>query len=187
MSSSICACSTADRNEVIALYQQAGLNLTQDLQALQAAPRITADPQAVQYLNNYITFNGNLRIPVLTMHTTGDGLLVNQDVQAYASVVQSSGDISLLRQVFVHRADHCTFTPAETLTAFQTLIHRLDTGTWDDSTNPDLMNQEATALGPTFNMLPEPFPTGTFTPTPPAFRRFEPTLFLRPFPSHGLQ
>jgi len=179
---------SADRNEVIALYQQAGLNLTQDLQALQTAPRVTADSQAVQYLNNYITFNGNLSIPVLTMHTTGDGLVVNQDEQAYASVVQSSGDISSLRRVFVHRAGQCTFTPAETLTAFQTLIQRLDTGTWNNSTLPDVMNQEAAALGSNLNVLPEPFPNGTTRiPTPPAFIHFEPTRFLRPFPSHGLQ
>jgi hypothetical protein len=37
---------SADRNEVKALYQQAGLDLTQDLKAPQTAPRITADPQA---------------------------------------------------------------------------------------------------------------------------------------------
>jgi hypothetical protein len=102
-------------------------------------------------------------------------------------VVQSSGDTSLLRQVFVHRASHCTFTPAETLTAFQTLIHRLDTGKWEDTTNPDLMNQEAAALGPNLNVLPEPFPTGTLTPTPPAFLNFQSTLFLRPYPSNGSQ
>ncbi len=178
---------SSDRDEVIALYQQAGLNLTQDLQALQSASRIVADPPAVAYLNSYITLNGNLNIPVLTMHTTGDGLEPPEEERAYASVVQSSGDTSLLRQVFVHRAGHCTFTPAETLTAFQTLIQRLDTGRWEDATNPDVMNQEAAALGPNLNVLPEPFPTGTLTSTPPAFLNFQPTLFLRPFPSNGSQ
>jgi hypothetical protein len=178
---------SADRDEVIALYQQAGLNLTQDLQDLQTAPGITADPQAVDYLNSYITFNGELSVPVLTLHTTGDGLEPPEEEQAYASMVQSSGDTSLLRQVFVHRAGHCTITPAEALTAFQTLIGRLDTGTWEDATNPDLMNQEATALGPNLNVLPEPFPSGTLTPTPPALLNFQPALFLRPFPSNGSQ
>lgn len=160
---------SADNREVTALYQQAGLKLDDDLKALAAAPRIQADPGAVEYLSNYIIFNGNLNMPVLTMHTTGDGLVVNQDEQAYASVVRSAGDASLLRQVFVHRAGHCAFTPAETLTAFQTLIHRLDTGRWDGSTDPGLMNQEASALGSTLNTAP------------PAFLNFEPTLFLRPF------
>ena len=160
---------SVDRNEVAALYAQAGLNLDTDLRALQKAPRISADPHAVAYLNRYITFNGEIDIPVLTMHTTGDGLVVNEDEQAYASVVRSEGNNSLLRETFVHRAGHCAFTPAETITAFQTLINRLETGKWDATTNPDTMNAEAAALGPTANILP------------PSFIRFHPANFLRPF------
>ena len=153
----------------MALYKQAGLDLNKDLKTLATATRITADSGAVAYLSRYIIFNGGLNIPVLTMHTTGDGLVVNQDEQAYASVVRSEGNNSLLREIFVHRAGHCSFTPAETLTAFQTLIHRLDTGKWDGSTNTDLLNKEAAALDPILNIVP------------PAFLNFEPTVFLRPF------
>ena len=160
---------SASSKEVRALYKQAGLNLDKDLDALNAAPRISADPGAVSYLNNFITFNGNLNIPVLTMHTTGDGLVVNQDEQAYASVVASQGDSSLLRQVFVHRAGHCAFTPAETVAAFQTLNFRLDLGRWDNSTLPGLMNLKALALGSSLNTAP------------PAFINFKPTMFLRRF------
>ncbi len=75
--------------EVKALYKQAGLNLDTDLDALAKAARIKADPQAKHYLSKYITFNGDLNVPVLTIHTTGDGLVVNQDEQAYKSVVHS--------------------------------------------------------------------------------------------------
>lgn len=177
---------SADNEEVQALYQQAGLSLNNDLDTLNAALRISADPGAVGYLNQYIILNGNLSIPVLTMHTVADGIEPSDNEQAYASAVHASGGTSMLRQVFVHRAGHCTFTPAETLAALQTLIQRLDTGKWEDSTNPDLMNQEATALGPNLNVLPVPFPNGTTgTPTAPAFIHFEPPLFLRPFPSNG--
>ena len=56
-----------------------------------------------------------------------------QDEQAYASVVQAAGHGSLLRELFVHRANHCSFTAAETITAFQTLVQRLDSGTWQHS------------------------------------------------------
>ncbi len=164
---------SADSSEVTALYKKAGLNLNQDLKTLASAKRIKADSEAKDYLNKYITFNGDLNIPVLTMHTTGDGLVVNQDEQAYASVVSSRGDSNLLRQVFVHRAGHCAFTPAETVTAFHTLIHRLSTGKWDDFTDPGLMNKKALALGPGLNTAP------------PAFINFEPTVFLRPFDSRN--
>lgn len=163
-----------DDQEVKALYKQAGLNLDKDLGTLATARRIKADPKAEDYLSKYITFNGDLNLPVLTMHTTGDGLVVNQGEQAYASVARWAGDSTLLREVFVHRAGHCAFTPAETLTAFQTLIHRLDRGTWDDSTGPQRLNQEAAALGPEFNTAP------------PAFIDFQPTSFLRPFDVRNL-
>jgi pimeloyl-ACP methyl ester carboxylesterase len=171
---------SADAAEVTALYAQAGLNLDQDLQALNSAPRIAATPSAVKYLNQYITFNGQLTPPVLTMHTTGDGLVVNQDEQSYAQVIHTSGDTSMLRQIFVHRAFHCTFTPAETLTALHTLIHRVDTGHWSGTTSTDLLNQEAAALGPSLNV----FAVGNnLVPTASAFTDFTPTLFLRPFTS----
>jgi dienelactone hydrolase len=160
---------SVDRDEVTALYRQAGLDLSKDLHTLATTQRIKADPAAEAYLNKYITFNGNLHIPVLTAHTTGDGLVVNQDEQAYASVVSYQGNPALLRQIFVHRAGHCAFTPAETLTAFQTLISRLDNNAWGNSTDPALLNQEAAALGLLFNTAP------------PAFIAFQPTVFLRAF------
>jgi len=164
-----------DSSEVRALYKQAGLKLDTDLDALAKAPRIKADTKAKQYLNKYITFNGDLDVPTLTIHTTGDGLVVNQDEQAYKSVVDSRDDAGLLRQAFVHRAGHCTFTPAEKLTAFGTLIHRLDTGKWGNSTNPALLNKQAASFGTSLN------------PLPPAFLSYTPTPFLRPFDARNVR
>jgi hypothetical protein len=158
---------SSDRAEVKALYAAAGLNLDADLDALNAAPRIHNIDAATDYLTTNITFNGDLDIPVLTMHTTGDGLVVNQNEQAYRSAVGDARDSSLLRQTFVHRAGHCTFTPAETVTALNTLLHRLDTGHWG-TIDPAVLNAEATALGP-LNIAP------------PSFLQFHPTAFLRPF------
>ncbi len=160
---------SVDNNEVKALYKQAGLSLDVDLDSLNKAPRIKADSGAKKYLNKYISFNGDLDIPVLTIHTTGDGLVVTEDEQAYKSVVKANGDSNLLRQTFVHRAGHCTFTPAEKLTAFATLINRLNTGRWDDTTDPTLLNLEAASFGPSLN------------PVPPAFIPYKPAPFLRPY------
>jgi pimeloyl-ACP methyl ester carboxylesterase len=173
---------SADSNEVKALYAQAGLDLRQDLDTLNHTTRIAADPSAVHYLSQFITFDGDLDLPVLTMHTTGDGLVINQDEQSYAQVAQQNGDASMLRQVFVSRAGHCAFTPAETLAAVQTLIHRVNTGRWKDSTDPATMNAEATGLGPLLNVFES---GGSLVPTSSAFVRFEPTRFLRPFTAGG--
>jgi pimeloyl-ACP methyl ester carboxylesterase len=166
---------SVDRAEVHALYAAAGLDLNKDLDKLNDAPRIAANPSAVAYLTKYITYNGELNMPVLTMHTTGDGLVEVTDENAYASVVRSAGDNSKLRQVFVHRAGHCTFTPAETITAFKTLVHRLDTGRWQDSTDPAAMNSAAASLGSTFNVAPS------------SFISFHPDRFLRPFDARNVE
>ena len=158
---------SVDREEVRALYKQAGLSLDADLDALNDAARITANPASVQYLEQNIIFNGRIRFPVLTMHTTGDGLVVNQNESAYKDVVDEAGNQRLLRRTFVHRAGHCTFTPAETVTALQNLIERLDNGRWPDL-DPSTLNAEAAALGP-------------LNVASPSFLRFEPAPFLRPF------
>jgi pimeloyl-ACP methyl ester carboxylesterase len=168
-------------DEVMALYDQAGLSLQADLDKLEATARIAATPSAVDYLEKYIVFNGDIEQPVLTMHTTGDGLVLNQDEQAYASVVRSAGNASLLREVFVHRAGHCSFTPAETITAFNTLIERLNKGHWNDSNQPAKMNPAAAALGPAYNTL------GEGTAVGPSFIEFTPTVFLRPFDARNLE
>ena len=158
---------SSDSAEVHALYVAAGLSLSADLATIQASTPIAANPAAVKYLTKYIVFNGDLDRPVLTLHTTGDGLVVNQDEQAYRNVAQDTGDGQMLREGYVSRAGHCTFTPAETIAAFQTLIHRVNTGMWGASTAADKLEAAATALGPTYNTVP------------PAFVVFKPTPFLR--------
>jgi pimeloyl-ACP methyl ester carboxylesterase len=170
---------SADSTEVAGLYKAAGLSLTTDLAKLQNATQISPDLSAVQYLEHNVTFDGKLSIPVLTMHTTGDGLVVPENEQAYRSVVRHAGDTSLLRQTFVHRAGHCAFTPAETITAARVLLHRLSTGHWTSTaTNPGSLNKRAAALGPKFNIFEA---NGQIVPTPPAFIHFTPPPYLRPF------
>ena len=157
-----------DREEVRALYKQAGLDLDADLDTLNDAVRVSADPEALEYLEKNIIFNGQIHIPVLTMHTEGDGLVVVENESAYKKVVDEAGNEEFLRRTFVHRAGHCTFTPAETISVVETLLHRLNTGKWSDLQADDL-NQGAAALGPLFNIAP------------PAFTDFKPSKYLRPF------
>jgi pimeloyl-ACP methyl ester carboxylesterase len=165
---------SADLAEVQALYTAAGLNLSDDLATLNAAPRITANPVAVAYLKHNITFTGDISQPVLTLHTTGDGLVVNENEFAYKKAVHKAGDSALLQQVFVSRAGHCAFSPAETIVAFQAMINRLDSGTWGTSLTPANLNAAAAALGPGYNII-----SGA-TPAAPAYVAFTPTVYLRP-------
>ena len=168
---------SADFKEVVALYQAAGLSLGRDLLTLNSAKRIKANPDAEAYLIKNISFDGGISVPVLTMHTTGDGLVVPENEQAYSSAVKRAHKTSLLRQVYVHRAGHCAFTPAETVTAVQTLENRLSTGQWNVP-SPAGMNSAAAALGPGLNIFAV---GGKVTATAPAFISYSPPKYPRPF------
>jgi pimeloyl-ACP methyl ester carboxylesterase len=158
---------SADREEVEALYAAAGLSLDADLDTLNEADRIAADPGVTDFLVQNIIYNGEIQVPVLAMHTSGDGLVVPQNESAYRLVVDQTNDDEFLRQIYVHRAGHCTFTPAETVTALGVLLDRLDTGKWS-GLSPDDLNGAAAQLGP-------------LNTAPPSFFSFSPGPFLRPF------
>ncbi|MEP7106141.1 MAG: alpha/beta hydrolase, partial [Chloroflexota bacterium] len=113
---------SGNRDQVTALYRTAGLDLERDLAALDAGALIRPDPQALAYLQRNVVFDGNLKIPVLTMHTAGDGLVIPEQESAYAATVRAAGQEAMLRQLFVHRAGHCAFTAAETIAAAQAIL-----------------------------------------------------------------
>jgi pimeloyl-ACP methyl ester carboxylesterase len=164
-----------DRSEVAALYQQAGLDLNADLRVLNAGATIKADPVAAQYLERYISFDGQLQVPVLAVHTVGDGLVIPANEAAYAAVVSAADKGDMLRQVFVNRAGHCAFTPAETIAAFQALLKRIDTGKWDDtSLQPEPLNSAAADLRPGASTI-------FGFQFDPSFIKYDPARYPRPF------
>ncbi len=164
-----------DRAEVAALYQQAGLDLSADLRTLNAGATIKADPAAAQYLERYISFDGHLQVPVLAVHTIGDGLVIPSNESAYSDVVGAAGKQDMLRQVFVHRAGHCAFTPAETIASFEALLKRIDTGRWDEaSLQPAPLNAAAADLRPGASTI------FGFT-FDPSFVTYQPARYPRPF------
>lgn len=121
------------RHQVEALYEMAGLDLDADLAALAAAPRITADASAVQYMLRNATPTGNISQPVLTLLESGDTAPVVTQAEAYADAVAAAGRSDLLRQAFVDRPGHCGYSAAETLAALDALVERIDSGSWPDT------------------------------------------------------
>jgi pimeloyl-ACP methyl ester carboxylesterase len=174
-----------DNAQVNALYEQAGLDLDADLDRLNNATRITADPAALDYLSQNIIFNGQISVPVLALHTTDDEAATVEHEQAYADVVAKASNSPLLRQLFVHRGGHCNFTEAETIAALQMLVQRLDTGTWPDL-NPEDLNTAAKGLGGWYNvlffcLLCSEIAPPVGVPVAPAFVDYSPAPFLRPY------
>jgi len=163
--------------EVQALYRAAGLSLDADLQALKNAARVPASQHAKDYLVQNIIFNGQLPAPVLTLHNQGDGLVMPENEQAYAATVKKAGDQALLRELFVHRAGHCVFTPAETVTALEGLSNRMGQGKWS-RISPDALNARAKSLGSGMNVL---YLNNQWVATPPAFETYKVPAFQRPY------
>ena len=113
---------------------------------------------------------------MLTLHTTGDGLVNAENEKAYATVVGEANDSSLLRERFIHRAGHCEFSPAEMITALQKLELRLAKGSWNLTIST--LNEDAAALGPEFNVINV---NNAPYPAPPAFINYQQLQFLRLF------
>ena len=170
------------RGYVAALYKIAGLELDADLAKLNAAPRISADPHAVQYMmQNYVP-SGDLVRPVLALHTIGDGMTTPTMESAYRYYVHTAGKDAFLRTVFTRRAGHCSFTAAEQIAALQTLEERIGSGKWN--VMPEALNRRSAALGLDGKIDRSPAgagPNATPSEKPAAlFVSFQPVTFLRP-------
>lgn len=124
---------SGNKAQVEALYAAAGISLEDDLAALSAAPRISADYTAMKYMERNATPRGNITVPVLTLHESGDTAPVVAQASAYADAVAASGASDLLRQTFVDRPGHCGYSAAEQLAPLDALVERLDTGSWPDT------------------------------------------------------
>ncbi|MQY36653.1 o-phthalyl amidase [Streptomyces sp. RB17] len=134
--------------QVRALYRAAGLDLRADLASLNRGAAITADPAAVRAAQRTSSAGQGLGVPLLDVHTIADNLVPVEQERQFGDRVRAAGDGALLRQAYVERQGHCTFTTAETVAALHALDHRVTTGDWDDAATPAALQRSATALGP---------------------------------------
>jgi hypothetical protein len=86
--------------------------------------RIMADPvERAKY-----TFTGNLRIPLLTIHDTGDNFVPIYNEQVYRRLADAAGNGDRLVQRAVRRFLHCDFSPIERNRAFSDLVRWVNEG-----------------------------------------------------------
>lgn len=133
--------------QVAQLYRRAGADLHADLNLLTRTATVTADPAAYDWMRRTSTLTGRPDMPVLTLHTTDDGLVPVQHQEEYAEDVRHSGSAALLRQAYTDRAGHCAFTPAELVAAVITMEQRIETGRWDGLADPRRLQARAESLG----------------------------------------
>lgn len=131
------------------LYEAAGASLDADLATVNGSDRIEADPEAVKWWSYPgRTVLGEPKVPVLRIHTNGDGAVPVSLVAGYDSLIKTMGHDELYRRAFVNAPGHCTFTPAEIAAAVDTMMQRLDNGDWP-STSAVALNKLGSRLDPT--------------------------------------
>ena len=92
-----------------------------------------AKPSACRYMVNGGSFNGNIKGPILTIHTQFDTLATVDNETVYRDAVEAAGNGALLLQVFTNGVGHCAFTQTQTMTAIQAMESWLNTGEKPDA------------------------------------------------------
>jgi pimeloyl-ACP methyl ester carboxylesterase len=103
------------------------------LEAMNARTNIQARRSARKYLERYANLTGEIKRPVLSMHTTVDSICAIENESAYRETVAAAGQEDMLVQVYTDGVGHCAFTPAQMLTTFAAMEHWLDTGERPDT------------------------------------------------------
>jgi pimeloyl-ACP methyl ester carboxylesterase len=132
--------------QIASLYHTAGLSLLTDLRQLNQTADVVADPAALRWTNQNLTLNGQLTMPVLTLHTTDDPLVPVQHEDEYSEDVTRAGSRALLAQAYTRQVGHCAFTTAELVAGIEALAQRIAKGRWDDVADPARLQARAESL-----------------------------------------
>ncbi|MFV0132008.1 DUF6351 family protein [Streptomyces sp. HMX87] len=165
------------RDLVREAYAAAGLDLGADLATLAGAKRISADPAAVAYTKRHGLVRGTAPTPTLTLHTTGDGGAVGDQVRWWADQVKRHGNAPF-RQLHLARGGHCSYSAAEEIVTLLTLDRFIATGRWGNL-DPTRLNALVAKFGPEYQKVFD-FGTGQTKPVTPAYTEYTPPVFLRP-------
>lgn len=105
-----------------------GLDATTLLAEMNARTDIEARLPSRKYVERYADYTGNLKRPVITIHTTVDGLVHVANEGVYRDTVSEAGKEDLLVQVYVESVGHCTFTPDQLYCTILAMEFWLDSG-----------------------------------------------------------
>ncbi len=113
--------------EQIAYLGTLGVNANVLLEDMNNEPEVKADRTARRYARRFATPTGKLKRPVITLHTTTDGLVTVDNEAAYRETVEDRGRERFLLQVFTDSVGHCTFTPEQLIATVKAMESWLST------------------------------------------------------------
>lgn len=129
-----------------------GVNADALLATMNARRNIAASRSARRYLENFADYTGNINRPVLSIHTTVDGLVLTANESAYRATVEAAGKQDNLLQVYTNSVGHCTFRPEQLLAAVEAMKAWVEGGL-----RPNLQAFPET-LGFVPSFMPPPWP-----------------------------
>jgi len=167
-------------------YRQAGASLIDDLNAVNAAPRVAADQHAIEYFIRTGGCPGLTPVPVVTVHAIRDGAAPVEHERALADRVALLGDPGNLRQLYLDRNFTSSMSPAEIITALGVLEQRVETGEWQDTGAANLnriAGAHPEAHRRVYNFwIPLEREGERYAPLPPAFVDYQPAPLPRTWP-----
>ncbi|GAA0517075.1 alpha/beta hydrolase [Deinococcus depolymerans] len=89
---------------------------------LRVTPAQDPNPAVSGRVRSLPRMNGEISVPVLTLHTTGDFYVPFKHQQLYRAAVTATGNGDRLVQRAVRAAGHCEFTAAELIEGFGDLV-----------------------------------------------------------------
>jgi pimeloyl-ACP methyl ester carboxylesterase len=106
-------------------------------------------------LHDFVAGNdtsGRLRMPLISLHTTGDGQVPIEQARILQRRVDAAGKSALLVQRVMRDASHCGFTTPEQAASFEALVRWVEHGVKPTGTN--VLTSDLRKLDRTFELLP---------------------------------
>lgn len=100
------------------------------LARMNAATSYEARRPSREYVERYAAFAGDLKRPVLTLHTTVDPINPPFHELLYAETVNAAGSSNLLHQLYTDGVGHCQFTGPQLVAAILGVEAYLQYGGW---------------------------------------------------------
>jgi pimeloyl-ACP methyl ester carboxylesterase len=120
---------------------------------MNARTNIEACAPARKYLERYADFTGDLKRPVITIHTRVDELVREANEDVYRELVEAAGKGDMLVQVFTDSVGHSRFTGEQLLATVLAMDYWLETGE-----KPSTAVFFPPILGFVPNFVPPPWP-----------------------------
>lgn len=118
-----------------------------------AVPKITPAPDANRLRRDGLRWvpkvNGEIRVPVVSIHTLGDLFVPFSMQQVYKQRVDAKGNSQWLVQRAIRGASHCDFTVAEQVEAFEAMVAWEQGGATAKPAGDDVLTA-ATVAQPTY-------------------------------------